>query len=45
MITDSLERCLAKYDTITDDDPIVKEDVEMLEKDSEHEEISLEEVQ
>ncbi|XP_060183121.1 uncharacterized protein LOC132613083 [Lycium barbarum] len=45
LITDSLERCFSKSGSTTDDDPIIKEEGETLEKDLENEEISLEEVQ
>ncbi|XP_059315657.1 uncharacterized protein LOC132066349 [Lycium ferocissimum] len=37
LITDSLERCLSKSGSTSDDDPIIKEEAETLEKDFENE--------
>nr|XP_033513514.1 uncharacterized protein LOC117278186 [Nicotiana tomentosiformis] len=41
LIPDSMERCLAKSGTTQDDDPIIIRETEILEKDSEDEEIIL----
>ncbi|XP_070009817.1 uncharacterized protein [Nicotiana sylvestris] len=45
LIPDSMERCLAKSSTIQDDDPIIRRKAKILEKDSEEEEMQLEQVQ
>ncbi|XP_047251529.1 uncharacterized protein LOC124886682 [Capsicum annuum] len=45
LITDSLERCLAKSGTTSDDDPTIRKEVEMLKENIVNEENSLEEVQ
>ncbi|XP_070053666.1 uncharacterized protein [Nicotiana tomentosiformis] len=45
LIPDSMERCLAKSGTIQDDDPIIRREAEILEKDSEEEEMQPEQVQ
>nr|XP_009788426.1 PREDICTED: uncharacterized protein LOC104236239 [Nicotiana sylvestris] len=45
LITDSLERCLARSGTISDDSPVIREEVEILEKESENEKVSQEGVQ
>ncbi|XP_070029672.1 uncharacterized protein [Nicotiana sylvestris] len=45
LISDSMERCLAKSDTTHDDDPTIRREAEILEKYSEEEEIQLEVVQ
>ncbi|XP_070011189.1 uncharacterized protein [Nicotiana sylvestris] len=45
LITDALERCLAKSGTTYDDDPMIRQEVEILEKESEIEEVSQEKVQ
>nr|XP_033510734.1 uncharacterized protein LOC117275541 [Nicotiana tomentosiformis] len=45
VITDSFERCLAKSGTTTDNDITIRKEAEILEKDSENEKVSLEEVQ
>ncbi|XP_070029712.1 uncharacterized protein [Nicotiana sylvestris] len=45
LIPDSMERCLAKSGTTQDDDPIIRTEAEILEKDSEDEEIQPEQVQ
>nr|XP_009604610.1 uncharacterized protein LOC104099344 [Nicotiana tomentosiformis] len=45
LITDSLERCLAKSGTTTDDDITIRKEAETLEKNSENEKVSPEEVQ
>ncbi|XP_070014708.1 uncharacterized protein [Nicotiana sylvestris] len=45
LIIDSLERCLARSGTISDDNPVIREQAEILEKESENEKVSQEEVQ
>nr|XP_009780065.1 PREDICTED: uncharacterized protein LOC104229180 [Nicotiana sylvestris] len=45
LITDSLERCLAQSGTTSDDDITIRKEAEILEKNSETEKVSLEEVQ
>ncbi|XP_070026059.1 uncharacterized protein [Nicotiana sylvestris] len=45
LISDSMERCLAKSGTTYDDDPIIRREAEILEKYSEEEEIQPEVVQ
>ncbi|XP_070055929.1 uncharacterized protein [Nicotiana tomentosiformis] len=40
LISDSLERCLARSGTISDDNPIIREQAEILEKESENEKVS-----
>ncbi|XP_009783590.1 uncharacterized protein [Nicotiana sylvestris] len=45
LIPDSMERYLAKSGTPQDDDPIIRREVRILEKDSEDEDIQLEQVQ
>ncbi|XP_019260071.1 PREDICTED: uncharacterized protein LOC109238092 [Nicotiana attenuata] len=42
---DSMERCLAKSGTIQDDDPTIRREVEILEKDTEDREMQPEEIQ
>ncbi|XP_075106813.1 uncharacterized protein LOC142179828 [Nicotiana tabacum] len=45
LINDSLERCLARSGTISDNNPIIREEAEILEKESENEKVSQERVQ
>ncbi|XP_075099271.1 uncharacterized protein LOC142176102 [Nicotiana tabacum] len=45
LIIDSLERCLARSGTIGDDNPIIREEAEILEKESENEKVSQEGIQ
>uniref|UniRef100_A0A1U7VQV2 Uncharacterized protein LOC104216411 n=1 Tax=Nicotiana sylvestris TaxID=4096 RepID=A0A1U7VQV2_NICSY len=43
LITDSLERCLVRSGTTSDENPTIREEAETLEKDSENEKVSQEE--
>ncbi|XP_019239069.1 PREDICTED: uncharacterized protein LOC109219101 [Nicotiana attenuata] len=45
LISDSMERCLVKYGTTQDEDPTIKNDAKLLEKDYEEGDMQLEEVQ
>ncbi|XP_070007544.1 uncharacterized protein [Nicotiana sylvestris] len=45
LISDSMERCLAKSGTTQDEDPTIRSDVKLLEKDYEEGDMQLEEVQ
>ncbi|XP_009780175.1 uncharacterized protein LOC107831719 [Nicotiana tabacum] len=45
LISDSMERCLTKSGTAQDDDPIIRREAEILEKDSKDKEMQSEEVQ
>ncbi|XP_070011090.1 uncharacterized protein [Nicotiana sylvestris] len=45
LIPDSMERCLIKSGTTQDDDPIIRKEAEILDKDSEEEEMKSEKVQ
>ncbi|XP_070020213.1 uncharacterized protein [Nicotiana sylvestris] len=45
LISDSMERCLTKSSTAQDDDPAIRREAEILEKDSEDKEMQSEEVQ
>nr|XP_009769262.1 PREDICTED: uncharacterized protein LOC104220144 [Nicotiana sylvestris] len=45
LITDSFERCLVRSGTTSDENPTIREEAETLEKESENEKVSQEEVQ
>ncbi|XP_070004299.1 uncharacterized protein [Nicotiana sylvestris] len=45
LIIDSLERCLARSGIVSDDNPVIREQAEILEKESENEKVSEERVQ